>query len=200
MSISLTNGRKLGVYITSTNCTCTDARCWWSRLKLRTSLSHSEEPRADFCRVKTSRSRAAGSIRDSCGLSSLIPRQLAASPMLVFARRVEHPFNVTVERSHHANSREHCRPIMFGNQHERLHCSLPFLGIVFSLRQLGDAKRHVALGDQPLALRQFDRLGKGAVPRHNLNHIVPVTKRYGPGACSEGPATVPGCIRPTADR
>jgi len=54
MSISLTNGRKLGAYITSTNCTCTDARCWWSRLKLRTSapgLSHSEEPRADPIRL-----------------------------------------------------------------------------------------------------------------------------------------------------
>ncbi len=34
MTISLTNGRKLGVYITSTSCTCTDARSWWSRLKL----------------------------------------------------------------------------------------------------------------------------------------------------------------------
>jgi hypothetical protein len=47
-------------YITSTNCTCTDARCWWSRLKLRTSapgLSHSEELRADSHSV-TARSRA----------------------------------------------------------------------------------------------------------------------------------------------
>jgi hypothetical protein len=59
-SISLTNGRKLGVYITSTNCTFTDARCWWSRLKLRTSapgLSRSEEPRADSHSV-TGRSRS----------------------------------------------------------------------------------------------------------------------------------------------
>ena len=60
MSISLTNGRKLGAYITSTNCTCTDARCWWSRLKLRTSapgLRHSEEARADSHSV-TARSRS----------------------------------------------------------------------------------------------------------------------------------------------
>jgi len=49
-AIANTNGRKLGVYITSTSCTCTDARCWWSRLKLGTSapgLRHSEEARAD---------------------------------------------------------------------------------------------------------------------------------------------------------
>jgi hypothetical protein len=60
MTISITNGRKLGVYITSTSCTCKDARCWWSRLKLRTSapgLRHSEEARADSHSV-TARSRS----------------------------------------------------------------------------------------------------------------------------------------------
>ena len=66
MSISLTNGRKLGAYITSTNCTCTDARCWWSRLKLRTSapgLSHSEEPRADHSVTARSRSWSGNNVR-----------------------------------------------------------------------------------------------------------------------------------------
>ena len=38
-----------------------------------------------------------------------------------------------------------------GNQHERLHCSLPFLGIVLRLRQLGDVERGVAERDQPFA-------------------------------------------------
>ena len=66
MSISLTNGRKLGAYITSTNCTCTDARRWWSRLKLRTSapgLSHSEEPRADHSVTARSRSWSGNNVR-----------------------------------------------------------------------------------------------------------------------------------------
>jgi hypothetical protein len=31
--------------------------------------------------------------------------------------------------------REHSRPIKFGNQHERLHCRLPFRSHVFGLRQ-----------------------------------------------------------------
>jgi hypothetical protein len=60
MTISLTNGRKLGLYITGTSCTCTDARCCGSRLKLRTSapgLRHSEEARADSHSV-TARSRS----------------------------------------------------------------------------------------------------------------------------------------------
>src|ERR1700730_40973 len=66
MSISLTNGRKLGVYVTSTNCICTDARCWRSRLKLRTSapgLSHSEEPRADHSVTARSRSWSGNNVR-----------------------------------------------------------------------------------------------------------------------------------------
>jgi hypothetical protein len=54
--------------------------------------------------------------RDNSGFPSLIPRQLPASPMLVLPRRVEHPFDVTVERSHHANSREHRWPVMFQDQ------------------------------------------------------------------------------------
>jgi hypothetical protein len=40
--------------------------------------------------------------RDTFRLSSLIPRQLAASQMLVLSRRVEHPLNVAVQGSHHA--------------------------------------------------------------------------------------------------
>jgi hypothetical protein len=60
------------------------------------------------------------------------------------------PADVTVQGSHHADAREHRRPIIFGNQHER-HCSLPFLGIVLRLRQLGDVERGAAERDQPFA-------------------------------------------------
>ena len=37
----------------------------------------------------------------------LIPRQLAASPMLFFPRRIEHAFDVTIQRSRHTYSGEH---------------------------------------------------------------------------------------------
>jgi hypothetical protein len=48
---------------------------------------------------------------------SLIPRQLTASPMLVFPRRVEHAFDVAVQRSHHTYPRKHGWPVMFRNQY-----------------------------------------------------------------------------------
>jgi hypothetical protein len=39
--------------------------------------------------------------------------------MLVLARRIEHAFDVTVQGSHDADPREHCRPVMFDDQQER---------------------------------------------------------------------------------
>jgi hypothetical protein len=81
---------------------------------------------------------------------SSIPRQLPASPMLVLPRRIEHALDVTIQRSHHAYPGVHRRPIMFSNQHESCHCSLPFFGIVFRLRQFRDVERGVAQGDQRL--------------------------------------------------
>src|ERR1700716_2996880 len=48
----------------------------------------------------------------------LIPRQPAAFPMLFFPRRIEHAFDVTIQRSHHTYSGEHRWPFMFCNQCE----------------------------------------------------------------------------------
>jgi len=59
---------------------------------------------------------------------SLIPRQFTASPMLVFPRRVEHAFDVAVQRSHDANSRKHRWPSQFRDQHQALNRGLPFRG------------------------------------------------------------------------
>jgi hypothetical protein len=61
--------------------------------------------------------------------------------MLVLSRRVEHAFDVTIQRSHDADAREHCWPVMFCNQQKRRHRGLPFLGIVFRLGQFRDVKR-----------------------------------------------------------
>lgn len=49
-----------------------------------------------------------------------------------------------MERSHHANRREHRRAAMFCNQQQRLDRGLPFFGIVFWLGQFGDVVRGVA--------------------------------------------------------
>jgi hypothetical protein len=41
---------------------------------------------------------------------SPIPRQLPSSPMMIFARRVKHSINVTVQRQQDADARKHGRP------------------------------------------------------------------------------------------
>jgi hypothetical protein len=105
MSISLTNGRKLGVYITSMNSTCADVRCWWPRLKLRTSalgLSRSEEPRADS-RSVTARSRS------WCGNNV---RRVGRNSPPRFDRRLEFGHEPTRDTVHSLSSR-------FGRSSER---------------------------------------------------------------------------------
>src|ERR1700681_4236452 len=47
--------------------------------------------------------------------------QLATPPMRLFARRVEHPLDVTVQRSNYADAREHRWTVMFCNQQKRPH-------------------------------------------------------------------------------
>jgi hypothetical protein len=61
------------------------------------------------------RQRRRGRCLDTRLLPSLIPRQLAASPMLVLSRQVEHAFDVTIQRSHHAYPGERRWPVMFRN-------------------------------------------------------------------------------------
>jgi hypothetical protein len=58
--------------------------------------------------------------------------------MKVFARRIEHPLDVTVQGPHDTDAREHRRPVMCCNQQKRLHRGLPWLGVVFCLGQFGD--------------------------------------------------------------
>ena len=84
--------------------------------------------------------------------------------MAIFARRVEHALDVTVQRPHDTDAREHRWPAMLRNQQKSLHRGLPFFGIVLCLEQFRDVVSGVAQGDQLLALGQFDMLGKWAVP------------------------------------
>jgi hypothetical protein len=62
-------------------------------------------------------------------------RQLALSPMMLFAIRIEHALDVTVQRQHDANPRKHRRTaVAFGDQDQRLDRSLPLLDLLFGLR------------------------------------------------------------------
>jgi hypothetical protein len=67
--------------------------------------------------------------------------------MRVFPIWITHPFDASVQRPDHANSRKHCWPVMFGNQYQRFHRGLPFVGVVLCLPQLGDVQRRIAQGE-----------------------------------------------------
>jgi hypothetical protein len=58
--------------------------------------------------------------------------------MRLFARRVEHPLDVTVQRSNYADAREHRWTVMFCNQQKRPHRGLPF-GTMFCLGPITSA-------------------------------------------------------------
>jgi hypothetical protein len=72
-----------------------------------------------------------------------------------------------VQRSHHADPGEHRWPVMFCNQQQRLHRSLPFFGVVFCIGQFGDVERCVAERGEPFPARQYDWIEKLLIPRHD---------------------------------
>jgi hypothetical protein len=65
-----------------------------------------------------------------------IPLELSLPPTRVFARRIKHPLDATVQGSHDADPRQHRRAAALGDQDQRLHRRLPFRRFV--LVQLSD--------------------------------------------------------------
>src|SRR5712675_1392678 len=61
---------------------------------------------------------------------SFVPLQLPFSPMRVFARRIKHPLDVSVQRSHHADARHHGGPVEFDDEQQSLDRGLPLLEIL----------------------------------------------------------------------
>jgi hypothetical protein len=55
--------------------------------------------------------------------------------MMVFAIRIKHPLDVTVQGPHDADARHHRRAaVAFGDQDQDFNGSLPFLDLLFCLR------------------------------------------------------------------
>jgi len=65
--------------------------------------------------------------------------------MRVLPRRVELPFDATIQRPHNTYPGEHRRVAALGYQQQRFHRGLPFLGIMFGLGELRDVLRRVPL-------------------------------------------------------
>jgi hypothetical protein len=74
--------------------------------------------------------------------------------MRFFPCRIEHPLNMPVQRPHHSYPREHRWAAMLCNKKQGPHGGLPFGGIVFSFRQLGDLERDALADWDTLYLRE----------------------------------------------
>jgi hypothetical protein len=84
--------------------------------------------------------------------------------MPVLARRIEHPLDVTVQGSHDADAREHRRAVLADDQKQGLDRILPFLDLLFGLRQLLDISGGILEGDELATLGQRDRIVERPVP------------------------------------
>jgi ATP-dependent exoDNAse (exonuclease V) beta subunit len=92
--------------------------------------------------------------------------------MRLFARRVEHPLDGTVQRSNDADAREHRWTVMFCNQQKRPHRGLPF-GTMFCLGPITSAvgtnqSLHWALG-QVIPPSLGDALQSEEIEKRNEN-------------------------------
>jgi hypothetical protein len=84
--------------------------------------------------------------------------------MMILARRIKHPLDVTVQGSHDADAREHRRAVLVDDQKQGLDRSLPFLDLLFGLRQLLDISGGILEGDELATLGQRDRIVERPVP------------------------------------
>ena len=84
--------------------------------------------------------------------------------MMVLARWIKHPFDVTVQGSHDANPRQHRRAARRRDQDQGLHRSLPFRRLVLGLGQLGDEGPGILERDEFAAAGQRDRIVERALP------------------------------------
>jgi hypothetical protein len=80
----------------------------------------------------------------------LLPLEFLPTPMRIFAVRIEHALNVTVQRPHDTNPRHHRRAAMLDHQHQRLNAGLAFREGRFPFRQAGDVVTCIPQRDQRL--------------------------------------------------
>ncbi len=84
--------------------------------------------------------------------------------MMVFAIRIKHPLDVTVQGSHDADAREHRRAVLVDDQKQGPDRILPFLDLLFGLRQLLDISGGILEGDELATAGQRDRIVEWPVP------------------------------------
>jgi hypothetical protein len=80
--------------------------------------------------------------------------------VFVFAIRIEHPLDLSVQCPHEPNSSEHCRAAQRRDQDQGLHRCLPFLCLVNGDWKPGDVIAGVLKGDKLATAGQGDRSSK----------------------------------------
>jgi hypothetical protein len=93
--------------------------------------------------------------------------------MMLFAIRIEHPFDIPVQRPENTHPRMHQRPTAFSSHDQRLGCCLPFAGVLLDLWQLYDIGSGVLEGDELAALGQRDWGFEWALPATIANGASP---------------------------
>jgi hypothetical protein len=83
-----------------------------------------------------------------------IPCQFPPTPMMVFAIGIEDTLDVSVQRSHNADPREHRRAARCRDQDQRFHGCLPFRGLMLGLRRFRDVLAGIFERDKLAATRQ----------------------------------------------
>jgi hypothetical protein len=97
--------------------------------------------------------------------------------MMIFARRIKHPLNVSIERSYDANACQHRRPALaFGDQDQDFNGSLPLLELLFGLRELLDISGGILEGYELAAAGQRDRIVEPAFPTPVTNGRQPLSQ------------------------
>ena len=96
---------------------------------------------------------------------------------MLFAIRIKDALNVTVQRSHDADSREHRWAAKRRYQDQGLHCRLPFCRRVLCLRNLCDVGASVFEGDElaTIGQRDWSSMGKAFQRRHMGTRARPAT-------------------------
>jgi hypothetical protein len=82
----------------------------------------------------------------------------SAAPMRVFAIGIKVAGDVPFQCPHDADPREHRRPAVRRDQHQDVHCCLPFRGFMLGWRQSRDVVAGVLKRDKVTAARKRDRI------------------------------------------
>jgi hypothetical protein len=93
--------------------------------------------------------------------------------MRVFAVRIEHPLDMSVQGPHDADASEHCRAIAFRDKKQKFDRGPPFLELLFGRRQLLDISAGILEGDKLAAAGQRDRIFEFALPTPIANDANP---------------------------